>query len=67
MSASTSEGSIYDLTWTNGLILDKQYKTASKYEIKEIKGDTYLFYEWKSGDYTIWGMQPGYYVLKKIK
>jgi len=66
---STSDGPIPEgyLTWTNGLILDKHNKTASKYEIKEIKGDTYLFYEWKSGDYTFRGMQPKYYVLKKVK
>lgn len=61
---SNSEGS---LTWTSGLILDEQHKTASKYEIKDLKGDTYLFLEWKNGDYSFRGMQPKYYVLKKVK
>ncbi|HWP97567.1 MAG TPA: hypothetical protein VN426_12045 [Syntrophomonadaceae bacterium] len=56
-----------DLTWTKGLILDKQQKTASQYEIKELKGDAYLFYQWKSGDYIYRGMEPQYYVLKKVK
>lgn len=53
-------------TWTKGLILDKGSKTASKYEIKENAGETYMFCEWKSGDYTLRGMKPKYYVLKKI-
>lgn len=56
-----------NLSWTKGLILDKQDKLASKYEIKELKGDTYLFYEFKSGDYQLRGTQPSYYVLKKVK
>ena len=32
--------------------------------IKEIGGAPYLFLEWKSGDVTIAGMKPHYYVLK---
>ena len=57
----------FKLEWTKGMILDKQYKLASKCEIKEIDGDMYMFYEWKSGDYVYRGMQPYYYVLKKAK
>ncbi len=53
-------------TWTRGMILNKDEKTAEKYEIKEIDGNTYMFLEWKSGDYTIRGMKPQYYVLKKV-
>lgn len=53
-------------TWTNGLVLNKQEETASKYEIKEIDGQTYMFFEWKSGDYIFREMKPQYYVLKKI-
>lgn len=69
MSALTSnKATPYEnLTWTNGLILDKNDKIASKYEIKELKGDTYLFYELKNGNYKFGGMQPEYYVLKKVK
>jgi hypothetical protein len=51
-------------TWTKGLVLDDD--SASKYIIKEIDGSAYLFYEWKSGDYTIRHMKPCYYVLKKV-
>lgn len=54
------------LTWTKGLILHHGDKTASKYCIKEIHGNKYLFMEWKSGDYIYKGEIRGYYVLKKV-
>ena len=54
-------------TWTKGLILHSGDKTASKYLIKEIDGSKYMFFEWKSGDYTIRHMRPNYYVLKKVE
>lgn len=49
--------------WTKGLVLSED--TASKYTIKTIKDSQYMFYEWKSGDYTIRHRKPHYYVLKK--
>jgi len=52
-------------TWTKGLVLHSSNKTASRYILKEMEGSTYMFFEWKSGDYTIRGMKPQYYVLKK--
>lgn len=51
--------------WTKDLILSDQDKTASKYIIKEIHGIVYLFFEWKSGDYSFRNRTPWYYVLKK--
>ena len=54
----------YD-TWTKGLVLDPKSITASRYILKEIDGSIYMFYEWKSGDYTIHHSKPSYYVLKK--
>lgn len=53
-------------TWTKGVVIHSGDKTASRYELKEIKGQTYLFFEWKSGDVTILGRKPNYYVLKKM-
>jgi beta-lactamase regulating signal transducer with metallopeptidase domain len=53
-------------TWTKGLIFHSGDKTASKYTIKNIEGSTYMFKEWKSGDYTIRHRKPAYYVLKKV-
>jgi bla regulator protein BlaR1 len=53
------------ITWTRGAVLDQYDGTASRYEIKDIDGSEYMFFEWKSGDYTIRHMTPYYYVLKK--
>ena len=53
-------------TWTKGLIIHPGDKTAAKHHIKEINGSTYMFFEWKSGDYTIRHMKPWYYVLRKL-
>jgi len=54
------------LTWTKGLVFHSGDKTASKYTLKDMGGSTYMFYEWKSGDYTIRYRKPSYYVLKKV-
>jgi len=52
-------------TWTKGILIHRGDQTASHYEIRDLKGKTYMFLEWKSGDYTIRHMKPQYYVLKK--
>jgi bla regulator protein blaR1 len=53
-------------TWTKGVILNHggDEHTASKYDIREIDGTKYMFFEWKSGDYTYLHRQPAYYVLR---
>jgi bla regulator protein BlaR1 len=53
-------------TWTKGVVIHRNNKTASRYTIKDIAGGKYMFFEWKSGDYTIRHRKPQYYVLKKI-
>lgn len=55
------------LTWTKGYIIHHKDKTAGQYTIKEIDGAKYMFWEWKSGDYTILGRKPYYYVLKQVQ
>ncbi|MHC4310457.1 MAG: hypothetical protein ACYSSN_10960, partial [Planctomycetota bacterium] len=52
------------LTWTKGLVLSDE--AASKYIIREIDGSAYMFYEWKTADYTTHRLRPHYYVLKKV-
>lgn len=52
-------------TWTKGFVLHEGDQTASAYKINEIEGQKYMFFEWKSGDYTCLGRKPYYYVLKK--
>nr|WP_307989392.1 hypothetical protein [uncultured Niameybacter sp.] len=51
--------------WSKDVIVNKWDQTVSKCTIKEIEGSTYMFYEWKSGDYIFDGAKPLYYVLKK--
>ena len=52
-------------TWTKGVVIHHGDKTASHYDIRKLNGKLYLFFEWKSGDVTISGMKPHYYVLTK--
>lgn len=52
-------------SWTKGAVMHTGDHTASRYEIKKLGGAEYMFFEWKSGDYTIRHMKPRYYVLKK--
>ncbi|MCT4543825.1 MAG: hypothetical protein N4A63_09800 [Vallitalea sp.] len=52
--------------WTKGYIYYPFKDVGGKYILKEINGDTYMFMEWKSGDYVHFNMKPKYYVLKKI-
>lgn len=69
VDATSTSGSHWNgaWTWTKGLILDNRSKLASKCEIKEIDGETYMFFGWKNGDYALRGMEPWYYVLKKVE
>ena len=53
------------LRWTKGLISNPGDSTAGRYIIKELDGETYMFFEWKTGDYTIRHAKPKYYVLQK--
>lgn len=54
-------------TWTRGFVISPGDRTASKYETKHLDGGEYLFMEWKSGDYILRGMDPGYYVMVREK
>lgn len=54
------------VAWTKGLLLKKKAHTAPAYEIVEKDGAKYMFFEWKSGDYTVLHRKPAYYVLKKV-
>jgi bla regulator protein BlaR1 len=55
---STSQGE-----WTKGI--NKRGDKAEKYQIKTLSGTPYLFVEWKSGDYSVRGDKPSYYVFEK--
>ena len=49
--------------WTKGYIM--QGGVIPSYEIRQIGGYTYMFVQWKSGSYSIWGLTPSYYVFIK--
>jgi bla regulator protein BlaR1 len=53
-------------TWTKDFILNKADETCSSYVIKTLGNSTYMFFEWKSGDYSYKGLDPYFYILKKI-
>jgi hypothetical protein len=53
-------------TWTKNYVLNMgANNTVSSYQIKQINGKTFMFVQWKSGDYTIRGQKPSYFVLIK--
>lgn len=54
----------YCCKWTKGSVLNSGSQTAPAYELRWIGGQKYMFFEWKSGDYTERHCLPGYYVLK---
>jgi len=54
------------IIWTKDWIHTADGQTKAQYYIKTIDGGMYLFYPWLSGDVTIRGMKPKYYVLKKV-
>ena len=53
-------------TWTKDWIWHNDGKTKAQYKIKKLGDTTYLFFPWLSGDVTIRGREPHYYVLKKV-
>ncbi len=53
------------IKWSGHQIIHQNDKTVSQCLIKVINGKTYMFYEWKSGDYIYRDQQPSYFVLIK--
>ncbi|MFT5873799.1 MAG: hypothetical protein ACI8WT_002750 [Clostridium sp.] len=53
-------------SWTKGYVINKSGDhTLSKYDIREINGDRYMFFEWKNASYIYFHKDPSYYVLRK--
>ena len=52
--------------WSRGEIYYNDER-PSRYDVRHINGENYLFMEWISGDVTIRGQEPYYYVLKKAE
>ncbi len=52
--------------WTKGYITNMgSVNTFSAYEIQKLDGKTFMFVQWKSGDYITRGARPAYYVFMK--
>jgi len=64
-AGTSNSGKLYPINWSKGFVIDKHNGFVSEYVIKKIGNDTFMFVEWKSGDYTYGGIVYGYYVLKK--
>lgn len=60
------ESGVFTLPWIDNIIIHEGDQTASRFLIIEQDGVDYLYYEWKSGDYSIRGEMPRYYVLKRV-
>lgn len=54
------------LKYTKGHILHSIDEVDCSYLIKELSNEKYLFFEWKSGDYSHRQQKPWYYVLKQV-
>ena len=52
-------------TWTKGVVMHLGDKTADHYEIRTVNGRSYMFLEWKNGDYMFRGQKPCYCVMEK--
>lgn len=65
--ASYGDNKTAVINWSKNVVINKNVSTVSEYIIKEIDGETIMFVEWKSGDYTFGGEILGYYVFRKIK
>ena len=65
----SKDGSYWEdgLSWSGHYIINSNNETVSECLIQEINGKTYMFYEWKRGDYIYRDMKPSYYVLIKNK
>jgi hypothetical protein len=51
--------------WSKGTLWHPGDQTLAKYTIKDLGGTKFMFMEWMSGDVTIRGEKPRYYVLAK--
>ncbi|MCC6798243.1 MAG: hypothetical protein IT366_24230 [Candidatus Hydrogenedentes bacterium] len=51
--------------WKEGWITDNESQIRAEYFVKDLDGSTYLYLPWISGDVTIRGEKPQYYVLRK--
>jgi hypothetical protein len=61
---SFNNNSRFQHSWVPGKVESGESRPAF-YTVKNIDGNQYMFFEWISGDVTIRGQKPCYYVLKR--
>ncbi|MBF0196829.1 MAG: protein kinase [Planctomycetes bacterium] len=54
-------------TWQGEHVIHSNGKTKAKYHLVKNNNEQYLYLPWLSGDVTIRGQKPKYYVLRKTK
>lgn len=57
---------VFKAKWSNGVFVHEGDHTVMNYELKDIDGKTYMFLEWKSGDYMFSGKIFDCYVFEKM-
>lgn len=62
-SVQTDEPHIW--SWVTGYVICHPSSTVSRYLFRELAGVTYLFIQWKSGDYSYGGSEPCWYVFQR--
>jgi hypothetical protein len=64
----TSDGLAYPCwyTWSENWLCVNGCRTKAHYEIRTIDEEEYLFMPWLSGDVTIRGLDPVFYVLSRL-
>ena len=65
-SHNNGSTSLCPRTFKDGWLTHENGRTRAQYFVKTMDGATYLFFPWLSGDVTVRGQEPQYYVLKKL-
>ena len=65
-SFDSGSTSLCPRTFKDGWLTHENGRTRAEYLVKTMGETAYLFFPWLSGDVTIRGMEPKYYVLKKV-
>jgi hypothetical protein len=60
-------GFLDKISWSKGVIIDKDLGYVSEYCIKKFDGKDFLIVDWKSGDYSFGGRINGAYVYKRAE
>lgn len=68
VDATSNDGKRFSgaFRWTKGKILCPGQSLCENVEVKKLGGKSYMFMEFKNGDYIYRGAKPHYYVFEKV-